>query len=231
MINTFDSAIIHFMNQFAFRSEIFDRAVLAVSQFSILSGLPLITLLWWIWFRGGPTQQRDREIVIATLVSAFCVLVLGRFLAHWLPFRLRPIVNPELALRFPMSEEDLLIRTWSAFPSDHAMLWAAVTTGVMLAAFWLGLLALVYAVLIVSMARVYLGLHYPTDILVGAAMGIAFSLLLNQTYWRQRIAAPVLQFSQRHQGLFHVGMFLLSFQLATHFDELRALSASLLKRI
>jgi undecaprenyl-diphosphatase len=227
-MNAFDSTIIHFLNEFSFRSAFFDRAVLAMTQFYMLRGLPLIALLWWVWFREDADKRRDREIVVTTIVAGFCVLVLGRLLAHWLPFRVRPMANPEVGLQFLLATDDGM-RTWSSFPSDHAMLWCAVATGVIIASRWIGILALAYAVFFVCMARVLVGLHYPTDVLAGAILGVLTCLLLTQTRSREWIAAPVLHFSDRHQGLFHVGMFLLSFGLVTNFDEIRTVISSLTK--
>ncbi|WP_432262227.1 phosphatase PAP2 family protein [Cupriavidus sp. TMH.W2] len=227
-MNAFDSTIIHFLNQFTFRWPLFDRALLATTQFYMLRGLPMIALLWWIWFRDRADKRRDHEIVVATIVAGFCVLVLGRVMAHWLPFRARPLADPELGLRFLLGSEDT-VRTWSSFPSDHAMLWCAVATGVMVASRRIGMLALAYAILFICMARVFVGLHYPTDVLGGAVLGVLTCLLLTQTRYREPIAAPFLNFSERHQGLFHVGMFLLSFGLVTNFDEIRTATSFLMK--
>ncbi len=227
-MNEFDGTIIHFLNQFSFRWPLFDRAVLAMTQFYMLRGVPMIALLWWIWFRDGEDKQRDREIVVTTIVAGFCALALGRFLASWLPFRVRPLANPDVGLRFLIAADDGM-RTWSAFPSDHAMLWCAVATGVIVVSRLIGMLALAYAVLFICMARVFVGLHFPTDVLGGAILGVTICLLLTRTRCRELISAPFLRFCERHQGLFHVGMFLMSFGLVTNFDEIRAVTSSLMK--
>ena len=229
-MNAFDSTIIHFLNQFAFRWKLLDLLALAMTKAYVLRGLPMITLLWWIWFRDRPDKLRDREIVITTIVASVCVLALGRLLAYLTPFRLRPFANPELGLQFLTSAENKL-QTWNAFPSDHAMLWCAVATGVFVASRRVGFFALAYAILFISMTRVYVGLHHPTDVLAGIALGVSICLLLNLTQCRQLIATPVLRFSREHQCLFHVGMFLLSFGMVTHFDELLKLGSSFLKYI
>lgn len=227
-MNTFDSTILHFLNQFSCRFAVFDKLAVATTQFYLLRGLPMILPLWWFWFRDGPTTQRDREIVVATIVASLCALVVGRLLGHWLPFRVRPFANPELGLQFLASGEDEF-RTWSAFPSDHAMMWCAMATGVLLVSRRIGIFVLAYAFLVIGMGRVYVGLHHPTDVLAGAVLGVAICLLLNRERVRQLIAAPVLHFSSRHQPLFHVGMFLLSFELVTQFDELRQVGSYLIK--
>src|SRR5207244_993112 len=104
----------------------FDHAMIALSEFYMFRGLPLMALLWWVWFRNEKTVQRDREIVISTIMACLLSVLIGRLLAHYLPFRVRPFDNPEFNFPFPADEAGHpLLRTWSAFPSDHAMMWCA----------------------------------------------------------------------------------------------------------
>ncbi|MEO5770810.1 MAG: phosphatase PAP2 family protein [Burkholderiaceae bacterium] len=64
-----------------------------------------------------------------------------------------------------------------SFPSGHTL--HAVAFGVLLSAFYPALAPLlgVFA-LAVGMSRVVLGLHYPSDVLIGAGLGIATASLL-----------------------------------------------------
>jgi membrane-associated phospholipid phosphatase len=63
-----------------------------------------------------------------------------------------------------------------SFPSDHATMAGAVAAGLLLVAWRLGLLALL-AALLIAFARVYIGAHYPGDVLAGLAVGAAVVLI------------------------------------------------------
>jgi membrane-associated phospholipid phosphatase len=58
---------------------------------------------------------------------------------------------------------------------DHAILFAALAVGVLFASRRLGVLALTYTALCIIGPRVYLGWHWPTDVLAGALLGAAFA--------------------------------------------------------
>jgi membrane-associated phospholipid phosphatase len=57
-----------------------------------------------------------------------------------------------------------------SFPSDHAVMAGAVTAGVLLAHRRLGLFTLALAVLM-AFTRVYVGAHFPLDVIVGLGVG------------------------------------------------------------
>lgn len=66
-----------------------------------------------------------------------------------------------------------------AFPSAHAAFYFAVATIVYLHNKKAGLFFLLAAFLI-SMARIFVGVHWPSDILVGGIIGISSALIVNK---------------------------------------------------
>ena len=65
--------------------------------------------------------------------------------------------------------------TDAGFPSDHAVMAGAATAGLLLVSRRLGLIA-VLASLAMGFARIYVGAHYPQDVLAGFALGALVSL-------------------------------------------------------
>ncbi|ACC75497.1 phosphatase PAP2 family protein [Paraburkholderia phymatum] len=220
MHTTFDLAIQMFLSQHAFASPAINHLVRVISGQVMFKGLVLMPMLCFIWFRQGDRKDWEREMVIATVASGIVSLAVGRVLAVALPFRLRPISDPALHGLFPsVGLDSASVTTWSSFPSDHAMLWIAVATGIFLIWRSAGTVALLYTAAFICFPRVFVGLHHPTDILAGAAIGILFTYIATRDAVRQRFATPILRWMERSPGVGYTLALLLVFELVTQFDE------------
>ncbi|MFM0169395.1 phosphatase PAP2 family protein [Paraburkholderia sediminicola] len=230
-MNSFDLSIETYLSNVHF-GHFATRSIEDIADLYTFKGLVLIPVLWWMWFQQDERREWRREMVLATLLSGLVALFVGRLLTHWLPFRVRPVYSAELHLHFAGSDiKDALLTNWSSFPSDHAMLWMAVATGIYLVRRSIGVLAILYTVLFICIPRAYLGFHYPTDLLVGAAVGIGITYVMTRDAIRVRYATPALRWIERYPGPSGMLAFLLCLELVTQFDELRTLASSVLRNL
>jgi len=113
---------------------------------------------------------------------------------------------------------------WSSFPSDHAALFFALATGISVVSPRLGWLVSAYVILAIAAPRIYLGLHYPTDLVAGAILGVAAVVTANIPVLRRAVAGPAVSWASRHPPVFYALFFLFTFQVAVLFDQVRVAS-------
>jgi undecaprenyl-diphosphatase len=225
-MNAFDSSILAWFNQFARRSHVFDSAVVVLAHTNLAKGFALCAILWWLWFC-SEAQERHRPIIVATLMACFTALLVGRGLAHYLPFRIRPAHDTALGFVAPFSQWADDHGGWSAFPSDHAMVFATFATGLLFVRPLLGVAAHAYAAIFIGLPRLYLGLHHPTDLLAGAALGVALGAAANHPRVRSALAAVPMAWMRRHASSFYACFFLITVQIATLFSDARWLASAI----
>jgi membrane-associated phospholipid phosphatase len=126
---------------------------------------------------------------VVTVIGVLMALGLNQVIIH-LWARPRPYVLHPVSLLVPRSAD-------SSFPSDHATFAFAVATGLFLTRRTWGIGAGVFAAL-VAFSRVYVGAHYPLDVVAGAAIGCFFILVVHsQRRQIARLVEPVLRQARR----------------------------------
>lgn len=225
MVNRFDAAIVTSLNSLAGRSANFDSAIAFLGSSELLKGAVFVAVLWWYWFRGGSPAviQQTREHLISALIAGLFGIVVARALALMLPFRVRPRFAPELHF-VAVKNAGAWFVDWSGFPSDHAVLFAALACGVSYISKRIGVVAFLYLIVAVALPRMYLGYHYPTDVIAGLAIGALIAYGFNLTPLREKLAAPIMHWEQRSASSFYVALFLLSYQITTMFSSLREIA-------
>ena len=219
-MNVVDNSILTFLNQFAHRWYVLDSGVVFAATNSLAKGGVIAAVLWWIWFDHHQDQFRHQEILVSTLAATAVAILAARALALALPFSTRPLYNPDLHFQHPFNAESVRLEGWSSFPSDHAALFFALATGIFVCSRPMGVLAFLHAFFIIGLPRVYLGIHYPTDVIVGALMGSITAYLFTTLKARQVISWLPIQWMHKHPGSFYACFFLASWQIVTLFSGL-----------
>lgn len=228
-MNLLDSWTMTHLNLFARRSWVFDEAVAFLSVNYLLKGGVLMLFVWWAWFRSEGRESKERDHIIATMLSCVVALAVGRLLVILLPFRVRPLHEIGLNFVAPYGVSEDSLAKLSSFPSDHAVLFFALVTGLFFVSRALGAFALLYTIVVVVLPRMYLGLHYPTDILAGALIGAGISWLGNTYLAQTRPVQSIKELSWSRAAYFYPALFLVTYQIADLFENSRALVGGVAK--
>ncbi|EPR7623239.1 undecaprenyl-diphosphatase [Klebsiella michiganensis] len=148
------------------------EAILALARFSA-SGIIFVipAILLWLWFSGG--RQGHRQALFCTL-SIVIALGLGS-ICGMLLFHPRPFMIP-------------LGHTWinhpadNSFPSDHGTVMFSAAFALLSLRSRAAGLFLLLAALPVAWSRIFLGVHFPLD-MVGAALVSACGVCVAKLIW------------------------------------------------
>jgi membrane-associated phospholipid phosphatase len=201
---------------------VLDWGAIYASKTYLLNGAIIMAAYWWVWFLPGPDQDR-RTKIISALIAAIITLIVARALASVLPFRLRPLSAPGIGYHgpnLPSGQNITGFEDWSSFPSDQAALFFALAVGLWRCSRPLGAIAILIATIGVCAVRVYLGIHYPSDVIAGAAIGV-LCVYATGHIASGRPARIVLAFERDFPPAFYAAMFLITFEIGSLFDDVR----------
>ncbi|CAM5636272.1 phosphatase PAP2 family protein [Streptomyces spiroverticillatus] len=150
-----------------------DRVVGFVGEYGILLGLVLVAV--WCWWRGRSRGSAEDSVASAAAI-VWAPLAAGIALLINIPIR-GFVERPRPFLEHKGLEVLVEGKTDFSFVSDHATLAMAIAIGVFMANRKWGLLGIGLA-FAEGFCRVYMGVHYPSDVIGGFALGTAVTLLL-----------------------------------------------------
>jgi len=165
-----DSALTTWINAISGHWSLVDAVMVFCAEWGVPIIIGATVALWWL----GQDRLAARHACIIAAIAFVASLALNQVILLFI-HRLRPYEVGLTHLLIPPNPD------WS-FPSDHATAVASIA-----AAFWVrgvrwplwGLLPLS---VLICISRVYVGVHYATDILGGIGVGTSVASLVNHYY-------------------------------------------------
>lgn len=223
LVASIDHNTIHFLNQFADKSPAFDQFVHDAEDSSLLKGGLFMAYFWWSWFRGDGDIAARRRSVLAAIGGGLIAVLIARILQLSLPYHDRPL-HAEIGFVLPVGVNPQTLSDWNSMPSDHAALFFALSIAIWFESHVMGYVAMFWTFLI-CLARVYLGYHYPSDIVGGLILGAAVMVPFHRYARDGRVTNAILRWEEAHRTAFYCIAFLGSYELAILFYDLRQLAS------
>jgi undecaprenyl-diphosphatase len=178
MDNGLEWSVLHTLNNFLYHHDGVEDPLLVYINAS--EALFVATLVLVFLFANGERLRAWRRAALAAVLSAGVALVIAKVISE-LVDRARPfVVDPHGVHLFSSHAAD------PGFPSDHATGAFAVAMAIYLRNRLWGTVALVAAA-VLSVGRVAIGVHFPSDVLAGAVLGCGVALVLFAQPLRTRI--------------------------------------------
>jgi undecaprenyl-diphosphatase len=178
MDNGLEWSVLHTLNNFLYHHDGVEDPLLVYINAS--EALFVATLVLVFLFANGERLRAWRRAALAAVLSAGVALAIAKLISE-LVDRARPfVVDPHGVHLFSGHAAD------PGFPSDHATGAFAVAMAIYLRNRLWGTVALVAAA-VLSVGRVAIGVHFPSDVLAGAVLGCGVALILFAQPLRTRI--------------------------------------------
>ncbi|HFK1449788.1 undecaprenyl-diphosphatase [Bacillus cereus group sp. TH230-1LC] len=173
--------VFQWFNNFAGSSKLLDSLMIAITNSAAYVAILFMLILW---FNNGKKVNaiKKQYTVLYTTLSVIIALLVN-VVIHAVYYHPRPFVSHDVHQLVPHAAD-------SSFVSDHSVLVFSIAFVFLLRGEKLKYVALIWAVL-VGVSRMYVGVHYPLDILGAAFLTFITSGLVVQS---TRTFEPIAKF-------------------------------------
>lgn len=188
-MNSLDTRLFHLINDWASRSNFLDQIGISFAE---MSPYGLAVFLIFTWFGDRKFPEKRRTLIIAGMTFGLSE-ALAKLLGC-LHYHVQPFVTLE-------ANQLIVKEVNNSFPSDHTILMFSFLFVLFLAgqsnSRWL---YLGWAIL-ASAARIFVGVHYPSDVVVAAfiasLIGSIFYYFLRRANWLERFVHWISSMEKR----------------------------------
>lgn len=170
-MRSFDLQIFQYINGLALKYPLWDKIVVYANEYGFYVFAGIAAVLFFV-------NRRVFWSAVAAVVLARGLLT--EFIRYFYK-RPRPFVNDQIENVRQLVQKNIVN---DSFPSGHAAFYFAVAFAVY---YWnrqAGTVLIILA-LILGLVRVYAGIHYPSDILAGAAIGFVSAWVAGRLLFRR----------------------------------------------
>jgi undecaprenyl-diphosphatase len=176
----YDIKIFEVINGLAGQSKILDLLGIFFAEYlPYLLGMFLLSFLFW------PKKDiiKNRAMVLVSIIAGFIARFVVKSTVLFFYNRPRPYMNLSSTHKLISLSP---VENLQSFPSGHAIFFFALSYVVYSFNKKLGVF-FIFCSTIIGIARIFVGVHWPSDILAGAVLGIIVGFITNWFYIKNRI--------------------------------------------
>lgn len=222
-----DNYLAQTLNDIVGQSISFDLLLDFIQESYLVKGLFAVSILVMIYTSSKGDDLERQSNVYTTLILVFVSLFLARIMQMTLPFSPRPLHTEGFGLTLANGLNENVLKNDSSFPSDHAIMFMTIASSVLLYCKRAGIVLLAHALLIISLPRLILGFHWPSDIAAGIVIGVVVAVLLHRRISNWLVRSRLSNFQANHPSIFYGLFFAILVETATMYRGSRQILSAL----
>jgi undecaprenyl-diphosphatase len=203
-VENLDVRLLLWINRFVGTSVKLDHGLVFFAENPTLRFILPSLLLWILWF-SAKTSDEQRARMLSGIIGCYAAALLSRFGQILVVVHTRPILSRLLPVKIAPRID---IASWSragnfnSFPSDFACLFFAIATVIFFVNKKFGVLAYLWSFVVGGAVRVYLGIHFPLDVLAGATLGVVAVAVFSLEFIYARLT-PLVRLASTRPVVFY----------------------------
>jgi len=159
------------INSLAHTSKVLDWIGIFLAEYALyVVGILFLILLIW---------KKNRLMIISAGISVVLSRLVVAEIIKIFSHRARPYVSLEAINKLVLENGD-----FKSFPSGHATIFFAIAMAIYFFNKKLGIIFFISAI-IISIARIFVGIHWPSDIIGGAVIGIISAVVISKLFFKK----------------------------------------------